>query len=214
VLADLDLGGQLANDFLHGQWKFLKAGACAGRRRKRASLPQRRAQNHGVVRTFKKLLAIVGMALFVPVLMFEEWGWEPLARGVARLARLPLWGAMERSIRALPPWAAVAVFALPVMLLLPLKLCGLFLLGSGHAMSALVLLMSAKVVGTAIVARLFQLVHPKLMEIPLFARWYPPWLEWKNAVLVRAHDSAPWRAAVGARDGLRRLWQRLRQGAP
>jgi hypothetical protein len=166
------------------------------------------------VRTFKKILSIVGMALFVPVLMFEEWGWEPLARGAAYLARLPLWGAVERFIRALPPWAAVAVFALPVMLLLPLKLCGLFLLGSGHAMSALVLLMAAKVVGTAIVARLFQLVHPKLMEIPLFARCYPPWLDWKNSVLARAHESAPWRSVVGARDGLRRLWHRLHHRTP
>ncbi|HEY2255544.1 MAG TPA: hypothetical protein VGI11_07890, partial [Variovorax sp.] len=72
----------------------------------------------------------------------------------------------------------------------------------------------AKVVGTAIVARLFQLVEPALMRIPLFARWYPPWIEWKNALLARAYESAPWRGAMGAREGLRRVWRRLRQWTP
>lgn len=162
----------------------------------------------------KKLLSILGMALLVPVLMFEEWGWEPLARCAAQVARLPVWGAVERRIRALPPWAAVAAFGLPVLMLLPLKLFGLFLLGNGHPMSALGLLMSAKVVGTAIVARLFQLVQPALMEIPLFARWYPPWIDWKNALLARVRGTSPWRGMVAAREGLRSLWRRWVGRAP
>jgi hypothetical protein len=40
------------------------------------------------------------------------------------------------------------------------KLLALFLLGRGHATSAVLLLVGAKLAGTAVVARLFQLVEP------------------------------------------------------
>ena len=162
------------------------------------------------MRTFKHILAVLGMSLLVPVLMFEEWGWEPLARAAAQLARLPLWARLEWRIRALPPWAAVLVFFLPILLLLPVKLCGLFLLGRGYGMAAVGVLLAAKVVGTAIVARLFQLVEPTLMQIPFFARWFPRWVAWKNAVLARARDSAPMRGSRRAREAARHWWRGLR----
>ncbi len=76
-------------------------------------------------------------------------------------------------------------------MLLPVKLFGLFLLGEGHAMSALLLLLVAKLVGTAILARLFQLVEPALMQLPWFARFYPRWKVWKDGVLERVRLSAP-----------------------
>ena len=44
--------------------------------------------------------------LLVPLLLFEEWGWAPLAAQAAKLARLPLWARLEQRVRAMPPWAA------------------------------------------------------------------------------------------------------------
>jgi len=157
----------------------------------------------------KKLLSILGMALLVPVLLFEEWCWEPMARAMARLSRLRVWARVEVALRALPPWAAVLAFFLPVLLLLPVKLFGLFLLGEGHALSALLLLLAAKLVGTAILAWLFQLVEPALMRIPWFARYYPRWKLWKDSVLNSVRGSRGWRSMRVLGRRVRRGWRRL-----
>ncbi|VTU28810.1 hypothetical protein [Variovorax sp. PBL-E5] len=158
----------------------------------------------------KKLLAALAAVLLVPILLFEEWGWEPLARVVAQLTRLPLWARFERWLRSLPPWAALLAFFVPMGVLFPIKLLGLFLLGEGHGLSALLLLLAAKVIGTAIVARLFQLLEPTLMRIPLFARWYPRWKTWKDRMLSIVRASATWRVVRRLKDGARRRWRQWR----
>ena len=76
---------------------------------------------------FKKLLRAIAAALLVPFLLFEEWGWAPLAAMVARLGRLPLWARLEDRVRNLPPWAALLAFFVPVLMLLPVKILALFL---------------------------------------------------------------------------------------
>lgn len=165
------------------------------------------------MRFLKNILRAILMALLIPVLLFEEWGWEPLAKAAALLARLPIWARVESVVRGLPPWGAVLVFFSPMLLLFPVKLLGLFLLAEGHAKSAVLLLLSAKVAGTAILARLFQLVEPALMRIPQFARWYPRWKAWKDNLLSAVRQSAPWRAGRRVKEGTRRWWRSVR-GAP
>jgi len=162
------------------------------------------------MRILKKLLSVLGMALLVPVLLFEEWGWEPMARGMARLARLRVWARVEAALRRLPPWGAVLAFFVPALMLLPVKLFGLFLLGEGHALSALLLLLVAKLVGTAILAWLFQLVEPALMRLPWFSRYYPRWKRWKDSVLTSVRESRPWRTTLALGRRIRQGWRRLR----
>jgi hypothetical protein len=159
--------------------------------------------------TLKKLLRGIAAALLVPFLLFEEWGWAPLAEMVARLGRLPLWARLEDRVRNLPPWAALLAFFVPVLMLLPIKILALFLFSEGHAGSGVVLLVGAKIAGTAIVARIFQLVEVTLMRIPLFARWYPRWKAWKNRVLYVVRESAAWRSVRALRQGARRRWRRF-----
>ena len=62
--------------------------------------------------------------LLALVIVFEEWGWRPLADLLGRLARWRPWAAVEALIIRLPPYAALVVFTLPTLLLLPLKLVG------------------------------------------------------------------------------------------
>ena len=137
------------------------------------------------------------------VLLFEEWGWEPLARSFAKLARLPCWAKLEKSIVALPPWAALLVFAVPALALVPVKLLALYLLGQGYLVGGLLLVIAAKITGTALAARLFQLTHPALMRLAWFARLYGPWKRWKDRVLAQVRNSLIWTQ-------VRRLKQRLR----
>ena len=143
------------------------------------------------------LKSILRKIIYLPIaafLLFEEWGWEPLAAAFARLARLPLWAALERKVAGLPPRAAMLVFAVPMLALLPVKLAALYLFGKGQATLGLVLLLGAKIGGTALMARLFQLTQPALMRLRWFAWWYPRWMRWKEALLAEVRRSAAWRA--------------------
>src|SRR4029453_11003218 len=97
----------------------------------------------------RRALRLLFTALIALILLFEEWGWEPLSALVARLARLPFLAWVERHIAALPPWAALAVFAVPALALVPVKLLALFLIGKGHALLGVGSLLVAKVGGTA-----------------------------------------------------------------
>ena len=109
-----------------------------------------------------KALLLSAVALF---LLFEEWGWEPLAAAFAALGRLPVWRQLERLIVRLPPWAALLAFGVPMLALIPIKLLAVYLLGQGHLATGLGIIVLAKLAGTAFAARLFQLTQPALMQI-------------------------------------------------
>lgn len=141
------------------------------------------------------------------VILFEEWGWEPLQAALGRLARWPLLAWLERQLQRLPPYAALAVFALPALALLPVKLGALALISSGHALGGLLLIVATKLIGTAIVARLFALLQPALMQLGWFARGHARWTVWKARWMNRVRASATWRAATRT---LRQVRRRLR----
>lgn len=129
------------------------------------------------------------------VILFEEWGWEPLQRALVRLAHaLGLEGVEER-IRRLPPYAALAVFLVPSLMLVPVKVLALWLIGLGRVMLGTLVIVAAKVVGTAIVARLFTLTKPALMRLAWFEQAYTAWVRWKEALLAHVRQSWPWRWA-------------------
>ncbi len=155
---------------------------------------------------FKRVFRALTFGLLAIVLLFEEWGWEPLSKCMARLAQLPLWAALERKISQLPKVAAVLVFFVPAIALLPVKLLALALFGRGHAVWGLVLLMAAKLVGTAILARLFQLTQPALMQFDWFAKWYPRWKYWKDGLMAQVRRSGPWQAATRFKQGAATWW--------
>ena len=159
------------------------------------------------LKTLKKCLRGLFVVLMVPILLFEEWGWTPLANLVGRLASHSVLARLERYMCALPPWAALLSFLLPVLLLLPVKLLALGLFAEGHVVTGVGLLAGAKLLGTALVARIFQLTQPALMQIVFFARWYRRWKGWKDGVLqmVRLHPA--WRAIRQPGVALRRRWR-------
>jgi len=159
----------------------------------------------------RRILRDTFLAFVALILLFEEWGWEPLAALLARLARLPLWASIERLITALPPWAAMAAFALPALGIVPVKLLALFLIGGGHALMGVGVLLAAKVLGTALLARLFTLTQPALMRLGWFARWYPRWKAWKDKLMAQVRRSALWQAGLRAKRRLRTQWAAFRR---
>lgn len=144
--------------------------------------------------------------LLALLILFEEWGWEPLQRGLARIGRWPGFRWIEATVRGLPPYAALALFAVPALLLLPVKLLALWLIGQGRTLLGLLIILTAKIVGTAIVARLFTLTQPALMRLAWFARWHARWTAWKDRLLAQVRASAAWRAASALKARLREQW--------
>ena len=154
----------------------------------------------------KRILRALTFGVLALVLLFEEWGWEPLARLMTRLARLPLWARMEALITRLPRWGALLIFAVPWALLLPIKLLALFLFAHSQKTLGIILLLAAKVLGTAIVARLFQLTQPALMQFEFFAKWYPRWKVWKDALMAQIRASEPWQFVVRTKVAIKTWW--------
>lgn len=155
-----------------------------------------------------RLLKNLFSGLLALLILFEEWGWEPLQRALAWAGRLPGLRWLEARIRALPPYAALALFLLPTAMLLPVKLLALWLIGQGKVWAGTLVILGAKLVGTAIVARLFALTQPALMQLAWFARLFTRWVSWKEALLAQVRASWPWRLGRV----LKRRWkQRLRR---
>lgn len=146
-----------------------------------------------VIRANRWVLRAVLRVLVGIVIVFEEWGWRPLSRLAAWLAHFAPMAALEARIAALPPYGALAVFAVPSILLVPLKLLALWLVAGGHALSAGLLFVGAKVVGTALVARLFHLTEPALMQLWWFRAAYERVMPWKEALLAEIRASTVWR---------------------
>ena len=155
-------------------------------------------------------LARLATWLLALVIVFEEWGWVPLQALLARLGRWPGLRWIEAWVRQLPPWAALLVFALPTALLLPVKLLALWAVGNGHVVWGMAVIALAKVVGTAVVARLFTLTRPALLQLRWFAWSYAHWLRLKQRLLLRVRASWPWRVARVWRRGVQRRWQAWR----
>ena len=146
------------------------------------------------------------------IVLFEEWGWRPLADLLGLIARLRVFARLELWIAGLPPYAALLVFALPTTILLPVKLVGLWLLAQGQALAAGGVLLGAKVVSTALVARIFMLTKPALMRIGWFAWAYGKFIPWKEALFAQIRESWVWRygrmVKSLVRHEARQTWQR------
>ena len=160
----------------------------------------------------RRVVRYAFLAVVALVLIFEEWGWEPLANLVARLAKLPFFAWLERKIESLPPWAAVALFFLPALALLPIKLLAIFLISRGYTFMGLVVLLSAKIAGTAVIARLFTLTQPALMRLAWFARWYPRWKRWKDDLLAMVKATPLWQSGTRLKLRAQAAWRDFAKG--
>jgi hypothetical protein len=154
------------------------------------------------------------VAVAVVVLFVEEWGWRPLTAFAAAIARWPPLAALEGRIRAAPRVVALALFLVPAALLVPVKLAALWLIQEGNATLGIVVIVAAKLVGTAFVGRLFVLVEPQLMTFGWFARTVSWWRETRERVMATLRRSLVWRGARAFRRVAARWIERVRASAP
>lgn len=139
------------------------------------------------------LLAVAGLAL-----VLEEALWR-LSGLLALLGKWPVFRAAEEWVRGVPPMGALALFGLPAVALAPVKLLALYWLAGGHPVLGIGTILTAKVTGTAIVARLFQLTERQLLTIGWF-RWV-----YERVMSLRAAAYGLW-----ANSAAGRWWRRER----
>jgi hypothetical protein len=132
------------------------------------------------VRAFWMVLAIL--------FLVEAWLWAHLEPIVARVVALLPWegmkAALTRLIARLSPQATLVVFAVPFVLLMPLKFLEVWLIVHRQWIGAVIVLVLAKLVGLGIIAFIFEVTKEKLLRMGWFRRTY----EWFIWVRERAHQ--------------------------
>jgi hypothetical protein len=137
--------------------------------------------------------------LLALVFLFEAWLWSHLAPLVAAIVSVIPWRDLKArtaaAIEVLPPYPTLLVFLVPIILLLPIKFLGLWMLAHGSWLGAMATLAMAKVVSMGVTAFIFDITRPKLLQLPWFARFYG----WVMRGLAWAHALVdPFKAEVRA----------------
>jgi hypothetical protein len=143
------------------------------------------------------------------VLLFEQWTWDVGVRIAAVIARLPPLHALEALVRRLPPYAALCVFVVPMLLLLPVKLLALLAIAHGFPVSGIAGFILAKLGGAVVVARLYTLTLPALLSLAWFARWHNRFMIVKDRWIGRLRASPVYRRAVHLARRLRHQARRV-----
>lgn len=160
----------------------------------------------------KRLLTPPFIILAAFVLWFWEWLWEPLERFMAMIGWWPILRWVEGWIARTPRYVALACFVIPGAVLLPFKLLGLYFIAHDAALLGIGTFLAAKVVGTALVARIFSLTKPQLMEIAWFARAYAAVARFRTYVFATLHRHPVYQHTRASLVALRQQLKGVRRG--
>ncbi|MFB9244031.1 hypothetical protein IV454_00500 [Massilia antarctica] len=164
-------------------------------------------------RRYRLLTPLVYLAALI--LLLEEWLWDLGTRIGAIIARWPPVREFDARIRALPPYWALGAFALPAVLLFPVKLLALIAIANGHPVTGVLVIVLAKIGGAAAVTRLYSLTLPSLMTLAWFARWHAAFMTFKDKWVGKLKGTLAYQRTSGTaamlRDRLRRAIKAFRR---
>jgi len=110
------------------------------------------------------------------VFLFEAWLWDVLQPIVGRIVNVIPWGKIKpaflRMVERLSPQATLVVFAIPFVVLLPVKFLEFWLLAHRQWIAAIIVLVSAKLIGLGLTAFIFEATKDKLLQMAWFRRLY------------------------------------------
>ena len=100
---------------------------------------------------------------------------------VARpLAAHWMFGSIRAQIVSLRPYPTLALFAVPLIVLEPVKPVAAYLAGTGHITMGMFVLVVGEVLKLVLLQRLFSVSRDKLISIPAFAWTYGMYLQAKE----------------------------------
>ncbi|MBI2742191.1 MAG: hypothetical protein HYX38_37330 [Rhodospirillales bacterium] len=154
--------------------------------------------------------------LFVPiaaaVVFIEETLLRYLGLAMAAIAKWPPVAAIERWLRRLPPWAALLAFGAPSLLVIPIKLSAVwFALHHRYALSLLSIVIG-KMLATALVARLYMVLRPTLVQMAWYLRTETWLFDWRDRLYAFMRALPAWQKAKAMIQDVRR-WMRGLLGA-
>jgi hypothetical protein len=116
------------------------------------------------------------LVLLALIFLIEAWLWDHLEPVVARVvALIPLhafkaW--LAACVNRLSPAQTLVVFAIPLLLLFPLKLVEVWLLTHHYWIAAIALIVASKFIGLGVLAFIFDVTRSKLLQLVWFRRLY------------------------------------------
>jgi hypothetical protein len=135
-------------------------------------------------RHLKRALEIAIVPLAAAIVLFEQTLIRYLNEVTAAIAHWPPIARLEAWLARLPPYAALAAFAAPSILILPVKLSALWFGYHHHYALAVASVVLGKILATAILARLYRILRPTLLKLRWFA-WADTrffyWRDWAYA---------------------------------
>lgn len=119
-------------------------------------------------RHLKRALELAFIPLAAAIVFVEEVLLHYLGVAMAAFGRWPPVARLERWLAGLPPWAALLAFVAPSTLVLPVKLAAVFFALQGRFGLAAASIALGKMLATALIARLYQVLRPTLVTMPWF----------------------------------------------
>jgi hypothetical protein len=141
----------------------------------------------------KRALELVIVPLAAAIVFFEQTLIKYLNAAMAAVARWPPIAKLEAWLVRLPPYAALTAFVAPSILILPIKLIALWFATMGEYGPALGTLIVGKMLGTAVLARLYRILRPRLMTIPWFAKADTWFFYWRDQAYAFVKSLPAWK---------------------
>ena len=127
------------------------------------------------------------------------------------IADRDLFERTRRWILCLRPYPALALLAVPVIILEPAKPLAGYLMATGHFGAAAITFVSAEVLKLTFVEQLFQLNRDKLLSIPAFAFGYRYWRKMMDQVESMEVWQASRRLVANTAQLLRTRWLQFKR---
>ena len=134
-------------------------------------------------RLFKPVIILLAVIYFVVDAIFLRAA-KPLANW---LFERRIFDRLREWIVSLRPYPTLALFAVPVLVLEPVKPAAAYLAATGHVALAAALFVVGEILKLVLVERLFVVGRNKLMSIPAFAwvyRQYRQMMDWFEATEI------------------------------
>ena len=164
-------------------------------------------------RHLKYALELAVVPVVAAVVFVEDVLLHYLGLAMAALAKWPPVARLEAWLRRLPPWAALLAFVAPSTVVLPVKLSAVWFVLHHHYGLSVASVVIGKMLATALVARLYRVLHPTLVTMPWFLRAETWLFAWRDRLYAFVRALPVWQRAVAIMQRVRAWMRQLASGA-
>jgi hypothetical protein len=143
----------------------------------------------------KRALEIAVVPFAAAVVFVEQVLIRYLNMMMVAVARWPPVARMEAWLVTLPPWAAVLTFAMPSLIILPVKISALWFAAHHRFALATAAVVLGKIMATAILARLYRILRPTMMTLRWFAWADTKFFAWRDWAYAFVKSLPAWQEA-------------------